>query len=250
MVPKTESVLERIGREVKGQLEPLRVQTVLKRWPSASQPVLVQCDDNQLYVIKGSQNQKSVFNEYVCGRLGNLINAAVAWLRFVMIPTELSADPDLNHFGKGLALGSLYMADASERQAIAYVNEPTNRTRFAGLAILYSWCMANDQQLLYRLQPPHEVLSNDHGHFFPNGPNWDISALQAAMQVTRDPWFDGCKLNAVDFAPYWPLLEQVTPEQIQQITSAPPLDWGVDIAERNALASYLETRRMLVRGVF
>lgn len=244
------TIRQRIEREAQGQFESVQVRTVIKRWPTASQPVRVTCDDNQQYVIKGSQNGKALYNEYVCGRLGNLMNAAVAWVRFVEIPAGLRADPDLQHFGAGLALGSLVMPEASERGVIAHVDVPGNRSRFASLALLYSWCKANDHQLLYEQIPPFTVLSNDHGYFFPGGPNWTNGSLAAEGAVTRDRWFDPCGLDAGDFAPYWPSVDAITVEEIRRITAAPPAEWGVDGAERTALADYLEMRKPQLHAAF
>lgn len=244
------TIRQKIEREAQGQFDPVQVRTVIKRWSTASQPVCVICDDNQQYVIKGSQNGKALYNEYVCGRLGNLFNAAVAWVRFVQIPDVLRDDPDLQHFGAGLALGSLVMPEASERCAIANVDVPSNRSRFASLAILYSWCRANDHQLLYEQIPPFTVLSNDHGHFFNGGPQWSSASLTAAGPVVRDSWFDACALTAVDFAPYWPLITAVSSEDIRRVTSAPPAEWGVNRLDRDALANYLELRKNQLQTVF
>lgn len=245
------TVRARIQQEAQGTFDAVEVKTVIKRWPTASAPVRVSCNDNQQYVIKGSQNGKALYNEYVCARLGNLLNAAVAWVRFADIPAGMRADPDLAHFGPGLALGSLVMPEASERGVISYTDVPANRSRFASLAVLYSWCVANDHQLLYEQIPPHTVLSNDHGYFFPGGPNWTEAALTAAQAtVTRDPWFNGCGLVDADFAPYWPLLNAITDQEITDITSAPPQQWGVPQAERTALAQFLIARRPLVQAAF
>lgn len=238
-----------IQQEAGGQYQPVEVRTVIKRWHTASQPVKVSCNDDQQYVIKGSQNGKALYNEYVCGRLGNLLTAAVAWVRFVEVPAALRADPDLQHFGNDLALGSLVMPEASDRGVISHTDVPGNLSRFAGLAIMYSWCKANDHQLLYEKVPPHAVLSNDHGYFFPSGPNWTVASLNAEGPVSKDTFFNACGLTGADFAPYWPLLAAITDQDIQQITSAPP-QWGVDPAERTALANYLIARRGQVQAAF
>jgi hypothetical protein len=49
--------------------------------------------------------------------------------------------------------------------------------RFALLAILYGWLQAQNRQFLYE-KPSKLVYSHDHGHFFPNGPNWKRSDLE------------------------------------------------------------------------
>lgn len=237
-----------INQESQKNFNPTTVDTVIKGWPSASKPVAVGCADGERYVIKGSQNGKMLYNEYVCGRLGNLLNAPVAWVKFVEIPLNARVG-ELAHFGTGYALGSLMLAKASERAGIDYIDSPKNRTGFAGLAIMYSWCKANDHQLLYQEVPPHDVLSNDHGHFFPGGPNWTESSLANEGDVVKDIYFNSCNLQPADFVPFWPLLNNITDQEIIKIVNNPP-EWGVIQTERDALASYLIKRRNQVQAAF
>jgi hypothetical protein len=44
-------------------------------------------------------------------------------------------------------------------------------------AVLYDWLQAHDQQFLYE-KSSKLIYSHDHGHFFPNGPNWNRSELE------------------------------------------------------------------------
>lgn len=247
-VPK--SVRDRISEESAGNYDPIAAVTTHKAWGTASNPVLVTCSDNEQYVIKGSQNGKMVYNEYVCGRLGNLLLAPVAWVRFVSIDPALKATGPLAHFGDGLALGSLRVPSSSERAGVQNVDVPQNRAGFAGLTILYSWLRANDHQLIYEEVPPGLVTSADHGHFFPNGPHWSAAYLQAEPDVLRDPYFSPCNLVAADFDPFWSVLSAITDDEIVKITSAPPSNWGVDSVERTAMAQYLISRRDKVKQAF
>jgi hypothetical protein len=244
-----DNIRERIEREAQGNFEPVAVRTVLKGIGSASRPVLVACEDDEQYVIKGSQNARMLYNEYVCGRLGNLIGAPVAWVRFVDIPVALRVG-ELAHFGPGLALGSLKVPKVSERSNIDHVNFPQNRAGFAGLAIMYTWCKANDHQLLYQEVPPHSVISNDHGHFFPGGPNWSPATLAGEGAVVRDAYFGPCGLTAADFIPYWPIVQSISDEEIRRVTNGAPVAWGVDQADRDALATYLVARRNHLQAAF
>ena len=244
-----ENVRERILRESQGQFDPIQVVTVLKSFGSASQPVLVTCSDQESYVIKGSQNHKMLYNEYVCGRLGNLLDAPVGWLRFVEIPDPLRTG-GLGHFGLGFALGSFRIPMASERAGVQYVDVPQNKAGFAALCILYSWCKAQDHQLLYQEVPPQLARSCDHGHFFPSGPNWTIDTLKNEPAVVRDTFFDACGLTQNDFAPYWPKLVAVTDQEILAICGVGPAEWNVPVAEREAMGQYLIQRRAQVQQAF
>ena len=246
-----DTVRNQIAAEASGNYDLISVVTVYRDWNTASKPVLVECSDREQYVIKGSQNGKMLYNEYVCARLGNLLGASVAWVRFVGIdPTLRASDPKLQHFGAGLALGSLRIPRASERAGIQYFDNPQNRVAFVSLAILYTWVRANDHQLIYQETPPNQVCSNDHGHFFPSGPNWTIASLAGEINITRDTFFDICKLMPNEFEPFWDKLNAITDNDIDNITKAPPVEWGVDTADRDALKNYLISRRGNLRAVF
>jgi len=245
------SVRERIKQERSGNYDPIKVLTTHKSWGSASKPVLVTCSDGDRYVIKGSQNGHMVYNEYVCGRLGNLLKAPVAWLRFVEIPPELKkVDPVLAHFGDGLALGSLRVLNPTEQLGVLHCDIPQNRPNFAALAILYTWTRASNHQFIYQETPPELVFSTDHGHFFPGGPTWSVDGLKADGPVAKDAVFDPGGLVADDFKPFWPLLNAITDDDISDITAAPPKEWGVSPEQRSALAEYLISRRPKVQQVF
>lgn len=244
-------VRNQIVAEASGNFNPVSVVTVLRAFGTASRPVLVECSNHEQYVIKGSQNAKMLYNEYVCARLGNLLGASVGWAVFVEIDPALRAnDPVLQHFGAGLALGSLRIPSASDRAVIKYNDIPQNRSAFASLAILYTWVKANDHQLIYQETPPNPVWSVDHGHHFPSGPNWTITSLTDEINITRDAFFDSCMLLPDELQPFWVKLAAITDDDIDKVTKAPPVEWGVDTADRNALRNYLITRRNNLRAAF
>src|SRR4051794_7290268 len=141
-----------------------RAETYLTKWESFSMPVLVECDDRQEYVIKGRQIGRAVVNEHVVARLGHALGAPVGEPAFVDVPAELIAlESELRHIPPGIAHGSPFLRDCSDRLWIEHTGAPENRERFARLAVLYGWMHAGDRQLIYANAAPHLVHSVDHG---------------------------------------------------------------------------------------
>jgi hypothetical protein len=188
-----------------------------------------------------------LFNDQVAARLGALVGAPVPDVALVTVCAELIAannDPSvLGHIRSGVAHGSLAIADVSERvndfQSVA-----ENTDRFSALNVFCGWMGAQDRQFLYKTMPPPHVYSADHGHYFPNGPEWTISALAGAPAADlRTDMYSGCGLTKVDLAESINRLRGLYKPAIASILAVPPDEWGVALADRAALANYLWRRR-------
>jgi hypothetical protein len=244
-------IRETIRRESEGHYQPTEAQIFHKIWPTASKPALVSAADGRKYVVKGSQNTRMLFSEYVCARLGHLINAPTVELAFVDVAALRQSEPQMAHFGAGLALGSIFVSDASDRiDGIQHVGDAGNKSRFAGLALLYAWARGSDCQFIYKVSEPRLVYSNDHGHFFPGANGWSIASLAADNDVTPHGHFAACGFVAADFAAYRPLVAAVAEEDIRMIVSAPPAEWSVPAPDRDAMAQYLLRRRARVETLY
>ena len=79
-----------------GNRRPVTAVTFRQKFPSASRPILVRCDDNSDYMLKGSHNGRSLVSDHVVGRLGQLLGAPVGHVSFAIISAELKAiEPQL-----------------------------------------------------------------------------------------------------------------------------------------------------------
>lgn len=228
--------------------EPIVVNahTYRKSWASFSRPVLLACDDQREYVVKGSQVGRAVFNDQAIGRLGKALGVPVGDVTLVNVPAELLAlnRPAMDHLPAGIAHGCRFVPQCSERMGIGHVSEDSNRDRYARLAIFYGWISASDHQFFYNDTAPHLVHSFDHGHFFPGGPNWTEASLAGAPPPSPDHLIvTPCGLNAEEIGLACSLLHAVTPEVVADAVVVPPASWGgVTDQERLALANYLLTR--------
>ncbi|MGD0115993.1 MAG: HipA family kinase [Dehalococcoidia bacterium] len=223
----------------------IHATTFLECIGSFSAPVKILADDGRTYLIKGRQIGKAVVNDRVVGLLGKALGAPVASVTLVDLPQPLiAAEPAMRHMMPGMCHGSLWLENCTDREGITYTDVPENRTRFAALAILYTWVGAQDHQFIYQKAAPHIVYSVDHGHFFPGGPDWRIETLRQAVEPVLDPCFHACDLGPEDLAPYCDCLRSLPNRAIAEAVAAPCRDWQITEDERIELAFYLDQRRI------
>jgi len=207
-----------------------------------SKPISIKTEDDEIYIVKGRQNGRMIVNEQVVGFLGEVIGAPVPSVAIIDIPEIIiKENPTIQYMQSGLSHGSLYMEGYSGRKVIEHTDVPENKSRFAKLAVLYSWIMASDRQIIYE-EDSKLAISVDHGHFFPGGPNWQASNLQNNHQVTLDPFFDPCNLTSLDFEPISDILKAIQCETIAKAVARPPSIWGLSEDDRIELAIYLNER--------
>jgi hypothetical protein len=173
-----------------------------------------------------------------------VIGAPVGSVTLVDVSSELIAlNPQMQHIHAGLAHGCRFVPQCSERQGVLHATVGENRTRYASLAILYGWVVANDHQFFFSDSPPHVVYSFDHGHFFPGGPQWTIATLASAPVAQPDSLIvNQCGLQVDEINQARLTLSSVTADVIASAVGAVPDDWGLDQAERVSLGQYLFER--------
>lgn len=232
---------------------PVTVITFRHNYNTASKPILVECSDGLEWVVKGQQNGKMIYNDYVVAKVGFLLNAPIPNVSLVNVPEEMIKNcVGMQHMHPGISHGSLFINNCTDRLGIEpkYINEE-NTPRFANLHVLFSWVHTNDQQWIYEKQPPNKVYSVDHGHFFPGGPNWTIDSLKTAPSPQFIKEFQNCGLTQQHYEEPLKLLESLKPEKFSEIVvDMPPKEWRCDINERLALSEFLFKRIPLVIKLF
>ena len=219
------------------------------KFGSHSAPVVLGCDDGEDYVVKSLTRlelARAICNDQVMGWIAPPVNAPVPPVRIVHIPEELiQNNPELAGIPIGPAHGSRYMPNASKtRQAIAFQDVPGNRSRFAALALLYGLAgVFCDHQFFYE-DGSNLVLSFDHGHFFPGGPNWTIITLAGCARAVPDHTIvTGCNLTNEEIATAASSLWGLNSENIVIAVASPPDSWKLTMEERVALANHFQERR-------
>lgn len=219
--------------------------TYVQKWPSASQPVKVICDDGREHIVKGAQTGRMAVNDQVVARFGRLAGAPVGEPTLVDVPQALiDAEPEMAHMTTGAGHGTVFISECSERLAYEHAAENANRPRFATLALLFGWIHASDHQFIYENATPRLVHSVDHGHFFPNGPNWDAASLAGAPRPTPDTEIvAGASVSTQDLDTARAGFVLPTNEEIAGVVANIPAAWGLTAPDAAALAAYLATRR-------
>jgi hypothetical protein len=228
---------------------PLAIQNFLgKPMKTSARPVRAFGADNQTYIVKGAQAGRQIINDQLVGRLGMLLEAAVAEVTIVEVDPILTTDPtepEFAYFCPGLAHGSLFISGCmDDRSIIRYQTQSVNRDRLARLSLLYGWVGAADRQFLYKSIPPHVIYSVDHGHFLPGGPDWTIKDLQNAPPVMLDSEIvRSCRFKDTEIQGALMALLAISESEILQVVARLPEEWGITIEERVALMTYLTQRR-------
>jgi hypothetical protein len=211
-----------------------------------AQPVILECNDGREYVVKGQNAGRQIVNEQIVARLGLLLGAPIPETKIVEIPDELiKLEKKLAHIHSGTAHGSLYLRDTYFDRCLIATSEDVNRLRLALLAVLYGWAGANDQQYLFTNKPPRLIYSIDHGHFFPNSPNWTANDLATAQNAQLDPVLvSACNFTPLEIDQALEALVNINEGEIIDAVAYPPTEWGITIDERTMMLQYLIKRQI------
>ncbi|MGK7930389.1 MAG: hypothetical protein AB4041_02995 [Microcystaceae cyanobacterium] len=222
----------------------LKAVSYTKAWRTKSEPVLLKCENNQDYVVKTQLAGRQIINDQIVARLGQLLDAPVGIPKIILISQDLiDIEPHLKDYPVGKAHGTQWIPDCFDEWTLIATSEPKNRLRLVLLAILYGWTIANDHQFLFKQNPPRLIYSVDHGHFFPNKPNWTINALLNAPSACLDPYFNQCGFSDQELSYAYQQLENITPIQLIDVIAAIPTEWNITIEERGVMIEYLIKRQ-------
>ena len=223
----------------------VEAHTFRKELSGASGAVLLACSDGGEYVVKSVHSGRMPVNDRSVALLAQPLAAPVPSPILVDVPAALIAnEPKMKHMTPGMGHGLTWLPGHSEREGLSHA-VPENRDRFLRLALLYGWVQSNDDQFIYENAPPHLVSSVDHGHFFPNGPNWTVDTLRTAGPPHLHPSIVS-HVGAVtpqEEADLAALLEAVDDDHLVGVIGSIPQTWGLSIDERVALAMFLSVRR-------
>lgn len=225
--------------------KPLQARTFRRAWKTKSMPVWLKCEDGNDYIVKGQQAGRQIVNDQIIAHLGTALGAPVGQPKIIeIVPALVELEPKhLAHIPLGTAHGTRFIHDCMDSYTLIATSEDGNRPRLMLLAILYGWVFANDHQFLFNNYPPRLIHSVDHGHFFPNGPDWKIEDLKNTPKAQLDPYFADCHFTLAELKQGRKALEQVTEKKLIQAVASPPDQWQLTIEERIALVEYLAKRK-------
>lgn len=198
-----------------------------------------------LHASRVAEMGRVLVNDQIVARLGELIHAPVPNVALIDVPAELVANQaEMAHMMAGIAHGSQFVENVTERAGFEHAVVLENRQRFALLAVLFGWIGAQDHQFVYSKTGPQLVYSVDHGHFFPSGPAWTEASLAGAPESQPDTQItNACNITQPELHEAIRALSDVGDEALAYIVAVPPDEWGLTMEERMALLNYLTKRR-------
>jgi hypothetical protein len=184
-------------------------------------------------------------NDQIVARLGELIHASVPRAALIDVPAELIANQsEMSHMMAGIAHGSQFVENVTERMGFEHAAITENRPRFALLAVLFGWTGAQDHQFVYAKTAPQLVYSVDHGHFFPGGPSWTEPSLRAAPQSQLDTQItQACNATQAELHAAIRELSAIDDQALTSVVALPPDEWGMTMEDRIVLVEFLIRRR-------
>src|SRR5205814_9540295 len=123
---------------------------------------------------------------------GQELGATIGLPRVIDVAAALIAlEPKMAQIVRGHPHGTRWVPDCTDASRVQNQQLPEKRPRFAALAVLYGWVLAGNEQFIYHTTTPQLVVSVDHGHFFPNGPDWSIPSIGGAPPPQLNPLIAG-----------------------------------------------------------
>jgi hypothetical protein len=223
----------------------LSANKYIRKMKGGSQSILVQCDDNRLYVVKMAGNPQGpnvIANEFLGSVIAGAVGLPVAESMVIHLSDHfIDSEPDCwfelpsgrKRPDAGLHFGSLLVGQTSGPQrpseyiSPSRINTIANRDAFLGMYILDLWANQQDnrQAVLLRTSDngAQEVFFIDHGHMF-GGPDWNFrerpgAAFHLESSVYSELWHDEVVSSWISH------FRTVLPEVLSWVTSILPSGW-------------------------
>ncbi|PRX40361.1 HipA-like protein [Planifilum fimeticola] len=238
----------------------------------SSRPQLILFSDGRHYIVKFKNNPvqgtRALVNEYVAGRLAQLLGLPVPPFKIVHISKHFfKENPVLfrHRFLPGHQFASEYIPDCLkkiDKESLSGLNI-VNRRHLAGIIVFDQWVNNVDRRRGNILLRPLSgnrgfwLYMIDQGHSFSyydylsrrRECRWTPAGLRILPQKLKsNAFYRWCKQQSreEDFAYYLDKIQQLSEQQIRQVIASIPKDWNVSRVEREALYKYLiRAKKML-----
>jgi hypothetical protein len=228
------------------------IDSWLKTWiGNTSHPKLVQLANQEHYVVKGpwidspGKYGKLATNDNIVGRLGNRLFPDVFPRVELVHLTEATREAykELQEFLPGFCHASRFVENTSEATCVQHTDILENRDRFAKIVTLFGWCRVEDHQFIYDLSTDF-AYAVDNGNAFGNGESWTIEDLEQSRRCPQDAvcrQFEekSTPLSRDELCSAVALLAGLSFSELVDCIASPPLEWGVGLEQRVALAKWL-----------
>jgi hypothetical protein len=218
-------------------------------------------ENNDTYVVKLKGSQQGIrvlVNEYVAGRIGEIMGVPFGQHVLIEIPDSLlppHGEPNLPQSLPGVQFGTTYFENA--QSDLTALRQAQNFNQFPSVVVFDTFiALGNGRQHLVYPGPHSQNGARDTGAIFDQGyafgatPNWSSASLAANQNCSALDTLN-LKTNFPTIAAYEPYIQMVEglgEAQLQAIIVEIPLaEWQVTPDEANALVAWLDHRKGLVR---
>lgn len=229
-----------------------------------SRPIIVECNDNNNYVIKYTGNQvsnKVLINDLTCCRLAKLLGITVPDAKVIYIPEALiEIEPNFKKYGilPGNHFGSFYYDLTVAFTGSNVLNQVGNKEQIPKIIAFDYWVQNDDRSdnlgniLISTSKSNKQIIAIDYGNAF-NGPDWINEDLldYEIMIIPIDGAVYSCFFNEIKdegcFDEICTDIESLTMSDIEDCVRNIPVEWGLDESQKNLICIYLYNRRYKVR---
>ncbi|RBW68788.1 HipA family kinase [Bacillus taeanensis] len=221
-----------------------------------SKPQLLLFNDSLTYVVKFKNNRQGtrvLVNEYVVGRLAQLLSLPAAPFKVVSISQEFiktSSEKTAKKFKAGNQFASVFIPNCTGLSRVPprpLREEIENIENIAGMVVFDHWVNNTDRGSNNILLEPlpnrkYDLHLIDHANCFPNEFKWTEETVKEnpnqVVHRTVHKWAASL-LTAKELQPYVEKIIALSNQSIYKVIQSIPNDWEVSPSEKAALFAYL-----------
>ena len=221
-------------------------------------------EDVSEYIVKFKGNNQGVrvlFNEYVSGRIGELIGVPFGDHALIEVSDALHPPNGTQHITArmpGIQFATTYYSNNAQAD-MAQLRAATNfQSHFPAVLVFDTFIARGDGRQYVVYSSAHAQNGQrdtgvifDQGFAFNGSPGWTVATLVGNnnCQANNGLGIKNDLGGIANYEPYVAAVEGLTFEQLQLIVNEPPLaEWGVTPDEAAALVNWLNARRGQVRA--
>lgn len=220
--------------------------------------LIYEAEDGRPYVVKlkgNNQSTRVLFNEYVCGRLGELIGVPFGEHMLVTVDTNLI--PAGRALQAGTQFGTIYFPHAQTDQA--QLRQARNWHTFP-LVMVFDTLIALRDSRQFVVYPEDGMPTSprdlgaicDQGHALTGNPVWTAPTLQndnTCPIVDANLGLKQAFPAFESYEPYVDCVERLRREHFELVVGEAPLpEWGISEQEAAAVVDWFYRRKNMIRG--
>jgi hypothetical protein len=232
---------------------------------------VIHFSDGINYVVKWNAvnqiREKEVVNEYVIGKLAELLSLPTIPFRLVYITEEfIQKTPELQskkfNYSPGYQYGCVFIENSlafeDVRNSPPTKEQVKNRDMLAGITVFDQWVVNTDRGTLNVLLEKVDkdgfyVYMIDHGRCFPGRYQWSAKTLGMKEEYKYHwpfySWAFSLLDNHTELTEFVEKIENLSPDLIYNVIQSIPNNWNVSTEDKDALYKFLIDQRRKLPGI-